>query len=174
MSHSMNYELTHHCTKNISEGSPDKLGATIRENGVNFALHSQYAEEVYLLLFHTNDGVPTDIIKIENKTDNIWHIFVHDIDAGQLYGYKIRGKYDPNAGMRFNEYKLLLDPYAKALTVKCYNHDNLLLTYDTHSPDKDLTMDTRDNTDRMSKSIVIDDSFAWQNDRKLNNPMKNS
>ena len=57
----------------------------------------------------------------------------------QLYGYKIRGDFSPAYGMRFNENKLLIDPYAKALTGKVKNRDNLLLPYDPHSPLKDLS-----------------------------------
>jgi glycogen operon protein len=64
--------------------------------------------------------------------------------------------------MRFNENKILLDPYAKAVTGKCFNTDNLLLAYDPMSPDLDLKPDTRDNTAVAPKSVVIDDWFDWQ------------
>lgn len=66
--------------------------------------------------------------------------------------------------MRFNENKLLIDPYTKALTGKFVNRDNLLLSYKPDAPDKDMTMDTRDNSGIVPKCIVIDESFDWQDD----------
>jgi glycogen operon protein len=74
--------------------------------------------------------------------------------------------------MRFNENKLLIDPYAKALTEKFRNIDNLLLPYDPLSPAGDRSLDTRDNTRIVPKSIVIDDSFDWQGDLPSLIPLK--
>lgn len=167
----MNNELKNQTHKEISAGSPDKLGATLSAEGVNFALFSEYAQEVFLLLFDDPHGHPTDIIKLENRTENIWHVFVRGVHAGQLYGYKVNGKYSPGEGQRFNPNKLLIDPYAKALTAKFKNQDNLIFGYDLNAQDKDLTPDTRDNTHIAPKSIVIDDAFDWQGDVPLNLPM---
>jgi glycogen operon protein len=156
--------LAHQTDRNISAGNSEKLGATICREGVNFALFSQYAQEVFLLLFDSPDSEPTDVIKIENKTDNVWHVLVHGIGAGQLYGYKVRGRFNPRLAMRFNEHKLLLDPYTKAITGKCVNRNNLLLGYRPDSRIRDLSMDKRDNAGTMAKCVVIDDSFDWQGD----------
>jgi isoamylase len=150
--------------KKISAGKYFPLGATLTEQGVNFAIYSQNASEVFLLLFDRPDGEPTDIIKLENRTKFIWHTCVHGSKAKQLYGYKIGGDFNPAYGMRFNENKLLIDPYAKALTGKVRNRDNLLLPYDPHSPLKDLSVDRRDDTPLVPKSIVVDDHFDWQGD----------
>jgi glycogen operon protein len=158
----MTCELKHRTTKTILPGKYYPLGATLYPDGVNFVIYSQYAAEVFLLLFDTPDGEPSDIIQLENRTKFIWHTFVKGLKAGQLYGYKIRGDYNPAQGMRFNEHKLLMDPYTKALTGKAKNTDNLLLAYDPYSPDKDLSQDTRDNTHIVPKSIVVDDTFDWQ------------
>lgn len=168
----MNYSLEHRTDKYLSGGNPAFLGATVSQDGVNFALFSQYAKEVYLLLFANPDGPPTDIIKLESKTDNVWHVFVKGIKTGQLYGYKIKGDYNPKEGMRFNPHKLLIDPYAKALTGKFNSADDLLFAYDKNSPDKDLKMDERDNTNVVPKSIVIDDTFDWRDDLKPQIPMQ--
>ncbi len=162
----MKYELKTDTNLKLSPGTDKKLGATLEGNGVNFAIFSQYANEVFLLLFDTPEGKPTDIIGIDSHNENIWHVFVHGIKAGQLYGYKVRGDYNPGAGMRFNENKLLIDPYAKSLTGKCSNKENLLLAYQVNTPEKDLVRDERDNTHLVPKSVVIDDSFDWQGDRK--------
>ncbi|MBU1086866.1 MAG: glycogen debranching protein GlgX [Candidatus Omnitrophica bacterium] len=151
--------------RELSAGNKDILGATITAEGVNFAVYSQFAAEVFLLLFDKPVGSPTDIIKIENKTDNVWHVHVKGLKAGQLYGYKVNGDYNPGEGKRFNPHKLLIDPYAKALTGKFKNQDNLIFAYDLNSPEKDLTLDERDNSDLIPKSIVVDDAFDWQDDK---------
>ncbi|MDD1744918.1 MAG: glycogen debranching protein GlgX, partial [Candidatus Methanoperedens sp.] len=168
----MAYVLQHKTDKTISKGRYYPLGAALQEEGANFAIYSQNASEVFLLLFDKADGEPTDIIKLENRTKYIWHTFVQGVKSGQFYGYKIRGDYNPSWGMRFNENKLLIDPYAKALAGKFRNTDNLLLAYDSHSYSKDLSMDLRDNAAIVPKSIVIDDRFEWQNDCTLCLPLE--
>src|SRR5262249_46648845 len=94
------------------------------------------------------------------------------IKPGQLYAYKVRGEFNPPYGTRFNENKLLLDPYAKALTGKLVNKDNLLLSYIPRSPLQDQAMDTRDDTAIVPKSIVIDDAFDWRGDAPPNIPFE--
>ncbi len=145
-------------------GKYNPLGATLSGEGANFAIYSEHAAEVFLLLFEAPDREPTDIIRLENRTKYTWHVFVQGIKAGQLYGYKIRGDFNPGLGMRFNENKLLMDPYAKALTGKFKNMASLLLAYDPNSPVKDLSKDERDNTPAVPKSIVVDDHFEWRGD----------
>ena len=161
----MAYELIQKTNKRLSPGTFYPLGATPIADGVNFSIYSRYAREVYLLLFDLSDGEPTDIIQLGSRTRYCWHTCVHDIAAGQLYGYKIRGDYNPAWGSRFNEHKLLMDPYSKALTGKFRNIDNLLLAYDASLPGGDLTVDARDSTRIVPKSIVVDDdAFDWQGD----------
>jgi pullulanase/glycogen debranching enzyme len=153
--------------RKVSEGKFYPLGATLTTDGVNFAVYSQNAREVYLLPFDRPDGEPTDLIRLENQSRYIWYAHVRGLKAGQLYGYKIRGEYNPAYGLRFNENKLLVDPYAKALTGKFVNPDNLLLAYNPDEPTADLSRDERDNTRVVPKSIVVDDGFDWQGDVPL-------
>jgi len=167
----MEYHLEHRTRRKLSPGKASPLGATIGKGGVNFALYSRNAREVYLLLFDRPDAHPTDIIKVENRNNFVWHVFVHKIKAGQRYGYKVRGEYDPPGGLWFNEYKLLIDPYAKALTHKFINKDNLLYPYDVNAPD-DLVMDRRDNALIAPKGIVIDDAFKWGKDPRPGIPLE--
>ena len=119
--------LEHRTTKTVEPGSPFPLGATPGADGVNFAIYSKHATEVFLLLFDTADGQPSDVIQLRDRDKLIWHTRVKGLRAGQLYGYKVRGEYRPEFGLRFNDAKLLLDPYAKAVTGKFRNTDNLLL-----------------------------------------------
>ena len=158
----MPYELKHRTTKTIEKGRYFPLGATLTADGANFAVYSQHAAEVFLLLFDQPDGDPSDIIQLVNRDKFIWHALVKGVRAGQLYGYKVRGEYKPEWGLRFNEAKLLLDPYAKAVTGKFHNTDNLLLAYQAQPAGKDDLPDTRDNTTIVPKAIVVDDAFDWQ------------
>ncbi len=163
--------LSHNSKKKLSPGKFYPLGATLREDGVNFALFSQDAKEVFLLLFDRPDGDPTDVIRIENRDRFIWHVFIHGVGEGQLYGYKVRGEFNPGWGFRFNENKLLLDPYAKAVSGKCRNDDNLLLAYDVNAAGKDLTLDNRDSSRVIPKGVVMGDDFDWQGDRPPDLPL---
>lgn len=151
-------------TRNIRPGIHYPLGATVQDGGVNFALYSQDATSVFLLLFDRPDGEPTDIIGLRQGARRVWHAFVEGLRPGQLYGFKVRGPFEPRQGLRFNEHKLVMDPYAKALAGKFRNASNLLLAYDATSADADLSLDTRDNTRIVPKSVVISDHFEWQGD----------
>ena len=91
----MSTELTTRTTKQVFPGRPYPLGATLTSDGVNFAVYSRNAAEVFLLLFDPNKPDPTDIIRIPHRTKFVWHAFVPGLKAGQLYGYKVRGDYWP-------------------------------------------------------------------------------
>jgi isoamylase len=155
-------EIQHRTAKTVTKGSPYPLGATISNGGVNFAIYSKHGTSVFLLLFNTPDGEPTDIIQLRDREKFVWHAWVSGLKAGQLYGYKFRGEYRPEWGLRFNDSKLLLDPYAKAVEGKFRNVDNLLLPYDPRPGAGDQSIDTRENTTIVPKAVVIDDAFDWQ------------
>jgi isoamylase len=155
--------LQQHTTKTVLKGSAFPLGATPVAGGVNFAIYSKSAEDVFLLLFDKPDGPATDVIQLKERDKFIWHAQVNGLKPGQLYGYKFRGEYRPESGNRFNEAKLLLDPYAKAVTGKFRNTNNLLLPYDVRPGAGDQFPDQRDNTAIVPKAIVADDAaFDWQ------------
>ena len=156
-------KLQQQTTKQSSPGKYYPCGATLTPDGVNFALFSEHAEEVFLLLFDDANAPPSDIIRVEQKTRHVWHIKVHDVGAGQLYGYRVRGPYHPAEGHRFNEQKLLICPYAQALTGKIRNKNRLLDGFDT--AEGDLVIDHRDSASMVPKGIVIDNSFDWEGDQ---------
>jgi isoamylase len=158
-------ELAVRTTKTLTAGTHYPLGTTLTGTGVNFALYSEHASAVFLLLFAAPDQEPTDVIELQNPTKHVWHAHVGGVRAGQLYGYKVCGDYQPVQGKRFNSAKLLLDPYAKAVTGKFRNTDNLLLAYDPQAGAADLIADSRDTTRLVPKAIVVDDNaFDWQQD----------
>ena len=165
-------EINHKTNKKLSTGKFYPAGATVRDGGVNFVLSSQDAKEVYLLLFDSPSGEPTDVIRVENRTRFMWHVFVHGIGEGQLYAYRVAGEFNPGWGFRFNENRLLLDPCARAITGKCVNRDNLLLAYEADNPWKDMTLDKRDNASVMPRCVVMSDDFDWQGDAPPDIPLE--
>jgi glycogen operon protein len=132
--------------------------------GVNFALFSRDAREVFLLLFDGPDAPATDVIRLPRRTRHVFHGFVHGVGPGQLYAFRVSGPFEPAHGLRFNEHKLLLDPYAKAFTGKARNVEGLLLGYDPYSGSRDLSLDTRNSAPAAPKCIVVDDAFDWGDD----------
>ena len=101
----------------IREGLPHPLGATWDGVGVNFALFSENATAVELCLFDQLDQTKeSHRIRLVERTDQVWHAYLPEVRPGQMYGYRIHGPYEPTSGHRFNPSKLLIDPYAKALS----------------------------------------------------------
>jgi glycogen operon protein len=159
-------------TRKVTAGSFHPLGATLLSDGVNFAIYSRDATDVFLELYDRPDSEPTDRIRLENRARFVFHAFVRGLRAGQLYGFRVRGPYDPKNGLRFNENKLLLDPYARAVTGKPRNEANLLLGYDAADPARDLSFDARDSGRVMPKAIVVDDAFDWGGDHPPQTPFE--
>jgi isoamylase len=168
----MGLSLQHATDRRLSPGKHYPLGATLTDEGVNFAIYSRSAVEIFLQLFDAPDGQPTDTIRLECRTQSVRHVVVHGAGAGQLYGYRVRGDRNPAVGFRFNESKLLIDPYAKALTGKARNRDGILQAYDIRSPLKDLSIDGRDSAGNVPRSVVIDDRFDWQGDAPPETPFE--
>ncbi|NVK31332.1 MAG: glycogen debranching enzyme GlgX, partial [Gammaproteobacteria bacterium] len=154
-------KLPHH---SLSAGTPAKLGAHFNGEGVNFAVFSSNAESIELCLF-TDDG-KREIARIplKERTGDIWHIFVAGLGLGTKYGYRVFGPYAPEQGHRFNPHKLLLDPYARQLH-GALKWSDTLMGYRVGSARNDLSFDTRDNAFAMPKSVVVNDHFAWADDR---------
>ena len=97
-------------------GYSSPLGATCKNNGVNFALFSENATKVELCLFDSPDArIESARIPLPEKTNQVWHGFFPNLKAGQIYGYRVHGPDDPASGHRFNPRKILLDPYAKLI-----------------------------------------------------------
>ncbi|HMM41876.1 MAG TPA: hypothetical protein PKA95_08240, partial [Thermomicrobiales bacterium] len=106
-------------SRNLRPGAPYPLGATWDGKGTNFAIFSENATAVELCLFEANDpSAEMERIPLREVTAHVWHGYLPDVGPGQLYGYRVHGPYEPSNGLRFNPNKLLIDPYAKAITVQ--------------------------------------------------------
>ncbi|RME66127.1 MAG: glycogen debranching enzyme GlgX, partial [Alphaproteobacteria bacterium] len=99
----------------LSSGSPLPLGATPGRRGTNFALACEHGERVELCLFDPAGETELERIRLPEQTNGVWHGHIAGIRAGQRYGYRVYGPYDPLCGHRFNHHKLLVDPYARAI-----------------------------------------------------------
>ena len=153
----------------IQAGCLVAIGGTHPQgDGVNFILFSRHATRVRLELYEDPDDLlPAMIIDLDparHRTGDIWHVWVRGIAAGQLYGYRIEGPYQPEEGHRFNPNKLLLDPYARAITrVKEWDF-SAARGYDSSSRLADLSLSTVDNASATPKCIVTHDQFDWEMD----------
>ncbi|MEM8534901.1 MAG: glycogen debranching protein GlgX [Chloroflexota bacterium] len=155
-------------------GKPYPLGATWDGQGVNFALFSENATQVELCLFDSpNDLYESRRISMPEYTDLVWHVYVPGLQPGQLYGYRVYGPYEPQNGHRFNPYKLLIDPYAKAINGVVRWHD-AMFGYQVGHEDNDLSTDELNSAPFVPKSVVIDPSFIWGDDRHPSIPLHNS
>jgi isoamylase len=154
-------------------GRPFPLGATYDGRGTNFSLFSENAEGVELCLFSDDPGDPAErrIVLTERRAHN-WHCYVPGLEPGQRYGFRVHGRYDPDAGHRFNSAKLLIDPYAKAIegTVDWSADSDPLPYVPNGDPDDDHEPDDDDDAAAIPKSIVIDEWFNWEGDRRLETP----
>jgi glycogen operon protein len=151
-------------------GRPYPLGATWDGAGVNFALFSDHATAVTLCLFDPADRTSeTHRVPMAERTDQVWHVYLPEGRPGLLYGFRVEGPYEPAAGHRFNPRKLLLDPYAKAIT-GAIEWSDAIFGYQVGAPDADLTKDERDSAPFVPKSVVVDPAFTWGDDRPLRTP----
>jgi isoamylase len=162
------YEMPAIIRNDLREGSPHPLGATWTGLGVNFALFSATATKVELCLFDDHGLRELDRVELPEYTDEVWHGFVPDARPGTVYGYRVHGPYEPEAGLRFNPNKLVMDPYAKALAGHIDWRPELF-GYQLESGD-DTTFDKRDNAPYIAKCRVVDPAFTWGDDRPPRTP----
>jgi isoamylase len=149
----------------LSEGLPYPLGATWDGEGVNFALFSANASKVEVCLFDPTGEHETARIELPEYTDEVWHGRIAGIGPRRLYGFRVHGPYEPDAGHRFNPYKLLLDPYAKAHFGKLQWAPEVF-GYELGHPDGDLSFDARDSAPFVPKCVVVDTAFSWEQPAK--------
>ncbi|MEO0991275.1 MAG: glycogen debranching protein GlgX [Pseudomonadota bacterium] len=137
----------------LSAGRPWPMGASLTEEGANFAVFSQHATRVTLCLFSEDGTREVQRIDLPEHEGTIWHGHVAGIAPGQLYGLRVDGPYRPEDGHRFNWNKLLLDPYARRITGHPIWHD-ALMGYSVDHVRGDLSFDRRDSAPYMPKCVV--------------------
>jgi glycogen debranching enzyme glgX len=148
----------------IWPGSRAPLGATFDGSGTNFALYSAVATKVELCLFDREGN--ENRIELTEVDNDVWHCYLPGIAPGHQYGYRVYGPYDPANGHRCDPSKLLLDPYAKAISGTVKN-DPSLFSYDFADPTQRNEEDSADSTMR---SVVVSPFFDWGRDRPPAHP----
>jgi glycogen operon protein len=139
-------------------GSPYPLGTKVNNEGVNFSISSRHATDVELLLFkNSTSKKPFQIIPLErhkNHTFFSWHVFVENLPVGTWYGWRIDGpSLTKESGLRFDRQKLLLDPWAKAISSKLWNRTK--------------ACQAGDNSAFAMKAAVVDNDYDWEGDTPL-------
>ncbi|MFQ6775815.1 glycogen debranching protein GlgX [Cereibacter sphaeroides] len=153
----------------LREGSPFPLGATWDGSGTNFAIFSAHARKVELCLFDARGRREIARVALPEYTHEVWHGYLPEVRPGQLYGYRVHGPYEPQAGLRFNPNKLLIDPYALMLQGEVVWHD-AVFGYRMGNARADLSFDRRDSAFVMPKCVVVDPAVTWGPDYPPNIP----
>jgi glycogen debranching enzyme GlgX len=144
------------------QGRPYPIGPSIEADGVNFSIYSRQATAVDLLLFDdVDDARPSRVIPLDpndHRTHHYWHVKVAGLSAGQLYGYRASGPYDPLRRQRFDDEKLLIDPYGRGVATGA--------NYDRRAAARPGC-----NFGAAMKSVLVDTSdYDWEGDRPLERP----
>lgn len=146
-------------------GKPMNLGTTVTPKGVYFTVFSRNAKKVFLELYNSaEDAAPYHTVELnpeENRTGDLWHVFVEGLKAGDLYLYRVDGPFTPSRGHRFDKTQSLFDPRAKAFT------SGSVFKY--MLPGKDKYME------RFPKCVIVDDEdYDWEDDKPLAIPLEKS
>ncbi|MCQ4209630.1 glycogen debranching protein GlgX, partial [Streptomyces longispororuber] len=140
-------------------GQAYPLGASYDGAGTNFAVFSEAADRIELCLLH-DDGSET-AVELRESDAFVRHAYLPGIMPGQRYGYRVHGPYDPARGLRCNSAKLLLDPYARAISGRIA-WDESVYGYPFGSPDERNDLDSAPHT---MASVVVNPYFDWADDR---------
>ena len=143
-------------------GTSFPLGATIGPGGVNFSVFSKHATGVQLLFFDRVDAAtPARVVDFDPRTSARTTTGTRScpgITAGQLYGYRVDGPFDPDHGHRFDRDKVLLDPYGKCVARPA-------------GWSRAAACEPGDNCASALKSVVADPgAYDWEGDRPPRTP----
>jgi isoamylase len=155
----------------VLPGRPYPLGATPSTKGTNFALYSEYATGVTVCFFDES-GKQTECVPLTEHTAFVWHGLIKGIKPGQIYGYRVDGPWEPEKGHRFNPSKLLLDPYAEAITGNV-DWKAPIFPYNLESGN-DLEKCDKDSAAGVPKAVVVDRKFDWEDDCAPDTPLSDS
>ena len=148
---------------------PRTLGATLTDGGANFAIWSNAADAIELCLFNEVNGKLVETrFAMSHRNGPIWHGYLAGVKAGQRYGYRVYGPWQPENGVRFNAAKLLIDPYTHQLdgqleyVPEIYGH----VASDGVGTGDNTVRDDRDSAGHVPYSVVTNHSV-----REIHRPL---
>jgi isoamylase len=147
-------------------GHPYPFGVTFDSRGTNFSVWGRFATRVELLLYERSDSqTPFQVIELDPEVNNTfyaWHVYVEGLAPGTIYGWRMDGPGDTWAtGFRFDKEKVLLDPWARAVTHELWDRRRACLP--------------GDNGEFSMRGIVLDDDhYDWEGDKPLNHPLEDA
>jgi len=156
-------------TPTVWPGAWYPLGATFDGRGCNFSIFSEIATRVELCLFDVQGREQR--IDLPETRALCWHGYVPGVTPGQRYGFRIHGPWNPAQGRRCNPYKLLLDPYAKAIEGSVQWDPSVFPFQMDGGAAREDELATTDSAPFVPRSIVIDPLFEWGDDRRPNRPL---
>ncbi len=149
----------------IWPGDMYPLGATHDGEGVNFAVYSEVADRIELCLLDA-DGTETRY-ELPEVTSFVHHGYLPGITPGQRYGGRVHGPWSPAEGRQCKPARLLVGPYAKAVTGPIRWGEEVY----GHRPGELDSVDDRDSAPNMPKAVVIDEAFGWGDDTRPDIPL---
>ncbi len=149
-----------HRTIQLRPGTPWPLGATVRDCGVNFAVYSEHAAHMLLAVFEGEHDEFEIHAPLPVRTGFVWHGFLPNAGPGLRYGFRAYGPFELSRGLRFNASKLLLDPYARAISGDI-TWDDAVFDYQREHGDHTVR-NMADSCTSVPRSIVVDSAFDWQ------------
>lgn len=154
------YRTNTHLDASLSAGAATPLGATWTGQGVNFAVYCGQAERVELCLFDEQGEQEFARLVMPEIVDGVAFGFLPSPHGkpGLNYGYRVAGPYEPALGLRYNPHKLLIDPYARALSGAFVWHDALFGFAGLEGEDR---RNDQDSAPYNYKSVVVDSQFDW-------------
>ncbi|HZF29566.1 MAG TPA: glycogen debranching enzyme, partial [Gammaproteobacteria bacterium] len=146
----------------IAAGSRFPMGATVARGGVNFSVLSPRATRVWLRLYRgATDAEPVTEIELDaerNRTFAFWHVLVRGAQPGWFYTWRADGPHEPEAGLRFDASRELLDPWARLVS------DTTWRRAAAH----------RGEHTAIRAQIAAPDAYDWEGDRPLRRPLHQS
>ena len=146
-------------------GRPFPLGVTWEGSGVNVAVYSEGASSVEFCIFDAAGDESR--VRLPESTGFIHHGYLPDVEPGTRYGLRAHGPWSPQEGLRFNASKLLVDPYARAITGDLMWDDAVF----GHLPHDPSSINPADSARYMPRAVVVDGSFDWGDDRPPGTPL---
>lgn len=153
----------------LDRGSPFPLGATLVDGGVNFAVYSEHAESIMLAIFPGDSSEQEVDVLLPARTGFVWHGFLPGASEGLRYGFRARGPFEPDRGLRFDSSKLLLDPYARAITGSVTWNESV---FDFDRVHGDISIpNLQDSCGSVPRSVVVDPTFDWEGVQPPGHPL---